>query len=106
MADLKVTQMTSLAVPAGEDLLMIVDDPAGSPINKKVSLSTLFGKVHANTVINGTLTANTNTIVISTSLTPANSTATIAKGSVFYDDNYMYLAVQANTIKRVALTAF
>ena len=39
MADLKVTSMTSLAAgTANEDVLHIIDDPTGTPINKKVTI--------------------------------------------------------------------
>jgi hypothetical protein len=106
LADQKISQLSTHTLPAGEDLLLVVDDPSGSPINKKLPLSTLFGKVAANTVINGTFTANTNSIRISNALTPANSTATSVAGSISWDANYLYITTAANTIKRVALTAF
>jgi kynureninase len=106
MADSKVTGLSSLATPAGEDLLMIIDDPSGSPSNRKITLGTLFGKIPANTVINGTLTANTNSIRIASARTPANSTITVAAGNVFWDADFLYVATGTNQVKRVALQSF
>ena len=41
MADQKITALTELTTPAGVDLLAIVDDPAGTPITKKITLDSL-----------------------------------------------------------------
>jgi hypothetical protein len=38
--------------------------------------------------------------------TPANSTISIEKGSMFYDTNYLYIATSNNTLKRVSLGTF
>jgi hypothetical protein len=43
MADKKVTQLTALTAPANNDLLMIIDDPLGSPISKKITIEDLLG---------------------------------------------------------------
>ena len=47
MADKKITALTEIA--AGDvnavDLLHIVDNPAGTPVNKKMSLSRLFNNL-------------------------------------------------------------
>jgi len=53
MADKKVTQLTALTAPTKDDLLLIIDDPLGSPISKKVTVGDFFGsttQVSSNTI--------------------------------------------------------
>jgi hypothetical protein len=107
MADQKISEFAELTTgSAGEDLITIVDDPNGTPVNKKITVKNLFGKVPANTIINGTFVANTDIIRVSTSKTPANSTSTAIGGSIFWDSDYIYIAVSNNVIKRTALSSF
>lgn len=118
MADKKVTQLDTQTIFAAEDLLLIVDDPNGTPVSKKTTLKNLFGSIPANTVINGTfgvngntvlsgtVTANTDQLTITTSQTPANSTITVAQGTIMWDANYLYVATANNVLKRVALSTF
>jgi hypothetical protein len=65
MADKKITQLVALTSPSSEDLLLIVDDPASSPISKKVSLGDIFG---------GTAQTNFSTINITANTTSGTAT--------------------------------
>ena len=40
MADQKVTELSTLATPASEDLLLVVDNPNGTPASKSCLLYT------------------------------------------------------------------
>ena len=88
----KITELSALAAPAAADLLVIVDDVAGTAITKKVTVGDLLGNSSANVVIYNS--------------TPANSTITVKKGTLMFDSDYLYIATANNTLKRVSLTAF
>ena len=50
MADKKMTDLSDLSTGiASADIVHIVDDPAGSPVNKKVSVFNLFGNLNHST---------------------------------------------------------
>lgn len=42
MANLKISQLTADTTPTHDDLLVSVHDPAGTPVNKKVTIASLF----------------------------------------------------------------
>lgn len=182
MADKKVSELTTLNTASGDDLLLVVNDPSGTPASRKITVNNLFGNVvvstthkapttfQANTFIRGTVctvsanvnitaglsvntvailpavqdrmqVANVNALFVNSSLTgnvvlgkatansvfvqeteglrvagggvvdavPATSNATtegIAAGTIWYSNNHLYIAVDANTIKRADLSTF
>ena len=54
MADKKITSMNTTTAPAAADLMLVVVDPSGTPLNKTVTITNL-----ANTVANQNKTGNT-----------------------------------------------
>ena len=137
MADTKISQFSSLTTPASEDLLLVIDNPNATPVNKQITLKNLFGSVPANTSISGKLTVSANTTlngsntvissnvnftstrgptfvapyirVAKTTLTSNNTTTQLGggnQGAIFWDTDYLYVAVSNTVIKRVALSTF
>ena len=126
MADKKVTQLTSLTTTAAPDLLMIVDDPNGTPVSKNITVKNFFGAVPSNTVfsanvtttgnrvqlasnVNVTKTLTANTVKITFGATPGSNNATtvgMAVGELRFTNTHLYIAVNATTIKRVSLDTF
>ena len=126
MADKKVTQLTSLTTTAAPDLLMIVDDPNGTPVSKNITVKNFFGAVPSNTVfsanvtttgnrvqlasnVNVTKTLTANTVKITFGATPGSNNATtvgMAVGELRFTNTHLYIAVNATTIKRVSLGTF
>lgn len=56
MADSKITELTSLVSPSSDDLLIIVDDPNGSPTNKKIVVEDVIKLKGATFVTTGSIT--------------------------------------------------
>lgn len=46
MPNLKVTQLTADTSPSGDDLVLTVNDPGGTPANRKVTAANLITKAH------------------------------------------------------------
>ena len=47
MADVKLTALTALASASADDVMYIVDDPAGTPASKKITFSNVQGSISA-----------------------------------------------------------
>ena len=93
MADKKITALADLGTGlASADLFHVVDDPSGTPINKKVSAENVFNNIpswlglkQAVQSLTGdgstSLTANVTSSITVVNATSATGTVTLADGS-------------------------
>jgi len=89
MADKKITQLTDLGTAlAGVDLFHVVDDPSGTPINKKVSASNIFNYIPtwlglAQTSQSITADGSSATAInVTTAVTEINATSATHSGAL------------------------
>jgi hypothetical protein len=93
MTDKKVTALTDIGSgAAGADLFHIIDDPTGTPINKKISVTNFTNNLPSfigftNSVQDMTAVQNSGSISVSTAVTlleleSTNGATTLANGTV------------------------
>ena len=81
MADKKITALTDLGTAViGTDILHIIDDPAGTPVNKKISIDSLMNNMPSFLAFDSTAQALTaaGAVNITTAVTTIASSAAIA----------------------------
>jgi hypothetical protein len=73
MADKKITALTDLGSGiASEDLLHVIDDPSGNPVNKKISVANFFNNVPTFIALDDTVQ------VVDTTTEAVNATSSIS----------------------------
>ena len=120
----KISELNAVTTIAGDDLLLVVDNPSGSNVEtKKVTMNSFVSSIDVLEGTNITANVSGNRLSIATSSTPSftkvnfsgfatpanssyvNSTFTFAGGDMFCDTNSVYIAVSNTEIKKVDLSA-
>ena len=99
MAEVKLSNVGLVATSISNgDLFLISANTSNTATTKVVNSSILFG--------NSSALISANQFQMREKTTPANSTVTMTQGRIFFDEDYLYIAVANNTLKRVALSSF
>lgn len=112
----KINELPTRTNISNNALLVAVHDPVGVPTTVNITYANFFANVNVSTVkFNGVVTlANTsannlvaNNFSLTNSWTPTSSSQSgTVRGNFWWDNNFLYLAVANNTIKRVGLSTF
>ena len=62
MADKRISGLTAMTTISKDDILLVVDDPAGTPTNKKISIEKFFSNVEPQTVFANITAASNSTV--------------------------------------------
>lgn len=102
----KISELTESTSPSADDLVVIVDSPASGAATKKVTVANLLGNSSANVTVSNTAVLSVKNVVVRRKETPPDSSATSPQGTIWFDDNYIYVVTSTGVTKRAALTAF
>jgi hypothetical protein len=94
----KISGLTRVTTAAASDLLLVSRDPDGNASSRAVSIG--------NVLANSGLTFVPGVLRFGNTSTPANSTITVAQGTVWADSSYIYVATANNVVKRAVLSTF
>ena len=98
-----ISALPACTAPKSTDLLLVVRTPLDANSTAQCTVGQLFANVQGNSVF---AQVSANTLIATNHQTPANnSSLTIPKGTIWTDDNYIYVCVTGK-VRRAALTDF
>lgn len=108
MADQKITQLTADATPTSDDLVVLVNDPGGTPGNKKATLANLATALAAMSGLTGAFAPATPRLIdIDSKLdTSGNITINSTSWANLRTSLDMSLTAQAGDILEVGISAY
>jgi hypothetical protein len=103
----KISELIACTAPIGNNQLAVVGNTAGTKNTFSLTVSDLLGNSQANVVVGNSAVLSANTLIIRKTTTPANSTVGGAtNNSIWFDADYIYVALANGHIKRASLSTF
>jgi len=114
----KTSALATKTTFAANDYILGVTDLSGVPTTSKILVSNFFANVATALSVssNVSVTGNSSVLIAPTvksanihstdSSTPVSSADVVEKGKIWFDTNYLYVAVANNSLKRVTLSSF
>ena len=109
----RLDELVAASYAAANDYLVVVRDPASVQSTNTITIGALFGNVAVDAVLTANVTIDTNTgylmvnnFIVTNKSTPSANNDTVVQGSIWFDDDYIYVATANNQIKRASLANF
>jgi hypothetical protein len=102
----KISEFSACNSPAANNLLVLVGNTSGTANTFRLTVSNLLGNSQANIVSSNDSYMSAKNLIIRKEQTPGSNSDVVYGGSVWWDANYLYVAIANNTIKRVPLETF
>jgi hypothetical protein len=83
--------------------LFIVEKAAGT---RTVAAENLFGSIAVDVQVGSNNKISATNLVVLKNNTPVSSTGVFTARQMWFDDTYLYIAINSTTLRRVALQAF
>lgn len=104
MSNKVITDLASITSPYSNDYLLIVHNASGIPTTNIITVNNFLNNANVNALYPASVkTAN---LIINFRTTPDTSSYTAQQGTIFHDNNYIYIAISNNNVKRAALSSF
>ena len=112
----KISELNAITSVLSTDLIAIAHDVNGLPSTRKITFGDVFANVNiavkfSNNVdssgnITSTSIINSNNLFINYRTTPTTNTDVVQSGKLWFDNDYIYVSISNNNIKRAALSNF
>ena len=114
----KLSSYPTVNALAVGDYVVVTKDPGGSPSTNNITYGNFFTGIVANVSFANTVTfdanatmgdteyLSANSLRITDMSTPSTNADVVVGQKMWFDADYIYIAVANNTIRRVAMTDF